>query len=65
VVARSIVSGTQKAEFMGIPATGKKIKFSAIGIFRMTGGKVVESWSLLDTVGIMQQLGVGPKTPKL
>jgi steroid delta-isomerase-like uncharacterized protein len=65
VVARSTISGTQKAEFMGIPATGKKIKFSAIAIYRVADGKIVEMWSLLDTIGIMQQLGIGPKSPKL
>jgi steroid delta-isomerase-like uncharacterized protein len=65
VVGRYTISGTQKAEFMGIPATGKKINFNGISIYRLVDGKVMEMWSLLDTVSIMQQLGAAPKTPKL
>jgi predicted ester cyclase len=45
---------------MGIPATGKRISASGIGINRIVDGKVVESWSQVDQMGMMQQLGVVP-----
>ena len=53
-------SGTLKSEFMGMPATGKSATWQEIHIVRLTGGKAVEHWGLVDMVGIMQQLGVLP-----
>ena len=60
VVTRWTGSGTHSAEFMGVPATGKKVTFSGIVIDRISGGKIVEHWEQLDAMGIMQQLGVIP-----
>lgn len=53
-------TGTHKGEFQGIPPTGKQIRVTAIVIDRIVDGKLVEHWSLLDTMGMMQQLGVIP-----
>jgi hypothetical protein len=60
---RYTMTGTHKGEFMGIPATNKKVTMSVIGIGRIVGGKFVEEWDRMDTLGFMQQLGVIP-TPK-
>jgi len=60
VVARMTWSGTQKGEFMGIPPTGKRISIGVIDIVRLSGGKFVEHWGLMDQAGMMQQLGVAP-----
>lgn len=56
VVARFTQGGTHKGEFMGIAPTGKQVKFTEIGILRIVGGKVVESWYETDMLGLMQQL---------
>ncbi len=60
VVVRSTWSGTHKGEFMGIPPTSKKVSFGVIDIIRMAGGKAVEHWGQMDSMGMMQQLGVVP-----
>jgi steroid delta-isomerase-like uncharacterized protein len=60
VVARSTLQGTHKGAFMGIPPTGKRISAGGIDIFRIAAGKIVEWWSVQDTLGLMQQLGVVP-----
>ena len=60
VVHRYILSGIHQAEFMGVPATGKKVKFGGVMILRFAGGKIVESWNFVDYMGLMQQLGVSP-----
>ena len=52
-------SGTQRGDLMGVPATGKKAKWGQIMIARFAGGKIVESWTNEDILGLMQQLGVG------
>jgi steroid delta-isomerase-like uncharacterized protein len=59
VAARFIETGTHLGELFGIPPTGKKVRFSEIGILRIADGKVVESWYDVDMLGLMQQLGVG------
>jgi predicted ester cyclase len=39
LACRFTVSGTHKAEFMGIPATDKFIKFTGITILKLIAGK--------------------------
>ena len=60
VVARLTVRGTQKGAFMGIPPTGKHVTSTAIDINRLAGGKSVEHWLEMDTLGLLHQLGVVP-----
>jgi len=60
VVARLTVRGTQLGAFMGTPPTGKQATSTAIDINRMAGGKSVEHWLNMDTLGLLQQLGVIP-----
>ena len=60
VVARLTISGTQQGAFMGIPPTGKHAVVSDIEIFRITGGKAVETWVQVDFLGLLQQLGAVP-----
>lgn len=45
VVIRSTWTGTHQGEFMGIPATGKQVSTTAINIYRIENGKLVEEWS--------------------
>ena len=61
VVVRGTFRGTQRAEFMGIPATGKEINVTGIHIARMANGKMVEHWGNDNDLGMMQQLGVIPE----
>ena len=60
VVMRSTWSGTHQGEFMGIPATGRRVRVSAIDISRVADGRIVEHWEQSDALGLMQQLGVIP-----
>jgi steroid delta-isomerase-like uncharacterized protein len=60
VVARMTWTGTQKGEFMGIPPTGKSVSIGVIDIVRFAGNKFVEHWGLMDSAGMMQQLGAVP-----
>jgi len=53
--------GTQKEDFMGIPATGKPVVIKGIDLFRIEDGKISELWVSMDNLGMMQQLGVIPK----
>ncbi len=64
VAARHTMIGTHKGEFMGIPATNRKVTVRAISIDRIVGGKFVEEWGMFDTLGLLQQLGAIPMPQK-
>ncbi len=58
VAYRANFTGTHEGEFMGISATGEKVNVDAEGFFRIEDGKIAEAWPQMDTLGMMQQLGV-------
>jgi steroid delta-isomerase-like uncharacterized protein len=61
VVERWTAGGTQEGDFMGIPATGKHIEIEGMDISRIEDGKIVEHWTQMDAMAMMQQLGVIPE----
>lgn len=60
VVTRYRAQGTHAGGFAGIPATNKPVTVTAIHIHRLTNGKLVEHWEMIDLFGMLQQLGVIP-----
>ncbi len=60
VVLRVESSGTHRAEFVGIPATGKRMTQTGIVIYRIAGGRIAESWSDFDFGRLIQQLRSAP-----
>lgn len=58
VIARVTVTGTQTGPFFGMPATGKKMSFTAIDIYRFKDSKVVERWGNGDGLTMLSQLGM-------
>ncbi|MBX3085480.1 MAG: ester cyclase [Anaerolineae bacterium] len=58
VVHRMSNEGTHQDEFLGIPATGKRVAMTHIDIWRIADGKLAEHWVEADMMGMMQQLGV-------
>ncbi|HUZ25300.1 MAG TPA: ester cyclase [Streptosporangiaceae bacterium] len=57
VVTRVECIGTQLGPFRGLPPSGRKATFTAIGIDRFRGEKVVERSAHFDIVDLMRQLG--------
>ncbi len=60
VVIRWTSTGTHQGELMGIAPTGKLGTVTGITIYRFSGGKIHESWSNWDDLGMLQQLGIVP-----
>jgi steroid delta-isomerase-like uncharacterized protein len=60
VVMRDTVTGTHQGEYMGIPPTGKSVTYSEIFIARFAGGRIAETWGVVDVFSQMKQLGVIP-----
>jgi steroid delta-isomerase-like uncharacterized protein len=61
VVNRATYTGTHRGEFQGIAPTGKRFTISGMNISRIADGKVVEDWTVLDMLGMLQQIGAIPR----
>ena len=62
VAVRWITRGTHKGEYLGIPSTGKSVAVPGIHVVRIVDGKIVEHWGVDDTLGLMQQIGIFPRS---
>lgn len=63
-VARARVTGTHKGEFMGMPASGRRVEVPLIDIIRFdSDGRAREHWGIVDQLAMMQQLGAIPSEP--
>jgi steroid delta-isomerase-like uncharacterized protein len=60
VVLHFTVQGTNRGEFMGMPATGREVMIQGVDIFRLIGDKIAEQWVVMDVLSLMQQLGAIP-----
>jgi steroid delta-isomerase-like uncharacterized protein len=56
-VVRFTETGTHKAAFMGIAATGRRVHNYGIAIYRAREGRLVEEWSVADRLSLLRQLG--------
>jgi predicted ester cyclase len=56
VVMRLTISGTHKGDYWGFAPTGKRVTMTAIHVLRLTDGKIVETWSESDALGMREQL---------
>jgi steroid delta-isomerase-like uncharacterized protein len=60
VAIRNTWHGTHQGVFQGLPPTGKHVLFTGSDFFHCVDGKIAEQWADLDTLGLLQQLGVIP-----
>jgi steroid delta-isomerase-like uncharacterized protein len=63
VVTRFVWTGTHRGVFLGIPATGRSVEVKGVVIDHLEDGKMADSRILMDTIGLMQQLGAIPGPP--
>lgn len=60
VTARYTATGTHKGVLPGIAPTNKTVKVEGMVVYRISRGRIAESWVNWDALGLMQQLGVVP-----
>jgi predicted ester cyclase len=60
VVVRWTSKGTHRGVFAGVAPTGREVYNEGIGIYRVEDGKIVETWSQVDRLGVLQQIGAAP-----
>ncbi len=51
---------THTGDFGPIPASGKKIDITSIGIDRVENGKITEGWGEVNLLGMFMQMGAIP-----
>src|SRR3984957_9617511 len=57
VASRFQWTGTHTGEFLGIPATGRPVRVWGIVIDRLEDGRIKDTRIIMDTLGMMAQLG--------
>jgi steroid delta-isomerase-like uncharacterized protein len=60
VVTRFEWTGTHRGEFLGVAATGRSVKVWGVVIDRLQSGRIKDTRIIMDTLGLMMQLGVLP-----
>src|SRR5262245_30505633 len=60
VVSRFTWSGTHRATFFGVPATGRRVTVWGLVIDQFKGDKIKSTRIIMDALGLMAQLGVFP-----
>ena len=61
VATRFEWTGTQRGEFIGIPATGRSVRVWGVVIDRLVDGRIKDTRIIMDMLGLMMQLGVFPQ----
>ena len=61
VAVRAAVDGTHKGDLLGIPASGKHVRWDAVDVYRVADGKIAEEWAADDLLAFVY--GVGAYTP--
>ena len=56
VTTRKAIRGVHSGNFMGIPATGKKVTIHVIDIIRLRDGKYVEHWGSSNMSDVLKKL---------
>ena len=60
IVSRQTVTGTHQGEYMGLPPSGRAVMYNEIFIVRFAGGRIAETWGIVDVFSQMKQLGAIP-----
>ena len=61
VSVRAVVDGTHQGDLLGIPASGKHVRWDAVDVYRVVDGKIAEEWAADDLLAFVY--GVGAYTP--
>lgn len=57
VMVRVVVTGTQKGDLIGIPASNRAVSWNAIDVYRISNGKIAEEWAAEDLTAILADTG--------
>jgi predicted ester cyclase len=61
VVAHWRSRATHEGNYMGIAPTGNRVEFTGISVYRIEEGKIAQSWTVENQLGLKQQIGAIPE----
>ena len=56
VAVRWTATGTSMGEYLGVSATGQRVEFTGVSMYRVEDGRIAEIWDTRNTIGILHQL---------
>jgi steroid delta-isomerase-like uncharacterized protein len=56
VAASFVYEGTHQGVSLGVPPTGRRLRFTSCDIFRVADDRIVEHWGMGDIAGVLAQL---------
>lgn len=57
VAASWVISGVHTGTYRGVPATNKKLSVEGISIHQIADGKIMDTYSAWDALGLMRKIG--------
>ncbi len=57
VRVRYVIDATHQGGLLGIPATGRKVRWTAVDVYHLSDGKIVEEWAEDDLIAILHDIG--------
>lgn len=57
VAVRWSVAVTHSGEFAGVPASGRRVRFGGMVLYRMVDGRIAETWLCMDLLAMLSQIG--------
>jgi predicted ester cyclase len=57
VAVRFVVEATHQGDLLGIPPTGRPVRWDAVDVYRLKDGKITEEWAADDLTAILHQVG--------
>jgi steroid delta-isomerase-like uncharacterized protein len=57
VAVRLSMTGTHEGDYLGIPATGRRVRYVSHEFYRVDDGLIAEEWICSDTASLLRQIG--------
>jgi len=57
VSVRFVVEATHKGNLLGFEATGRRLRWDAVDVYRLKNGEITEEWAADDLTAILYQVG--------
>jgi predicted ester cyclase len=55
-----VYSGTHLGPFLGVPPTGRSVRFETVDAMRVRDGRITGHWGVANLLSLMTQLGALP-----
>ncbi|WP_240649071.1 ester cyclase [Streptomyces sp. Z26] len=55
-----LMEGTHQGAFQQFEASGARVAFRSVEVYRVAGGRIAEEWVAPDLLQLMQQIGAAP-----